>query len=111
MVNTFSANQNQHYRAQLHAIQVDMTLVIGADPYTAEAPLDDSGEEIRELVERLLAPDAQGNGGIPLPNEDAARTDFWALAGKRYGEFVREVNDAIEQRDAELTSLHVWCFS
>jgi hypothetical protein len=107
MIDTFAANQNGHYRAQLQGVQVDMTLVLRADPYGAEGPLGDSSDEIRELVESIISPDAQGNGGVNLPEQESARTDFWALAGKRYGEFVTEVNDAIERRDADLTALHV----
>lgn len=107
MVDGFSANQNQHYRAQLQGVQVDMTLVLRADPYSTDVPLGDSHEDIRELVESVVQSDAQGNGGITLPEDENIKTDFWATAGRRYGEFAREVNDAIERRDADLTLLHV----
>lgn len=106
-MNTFIANQNQHYRAQLQAVQVDMTLVLRADPYSANGPLEDSGEEIRQLIEDILAPDANGNRGVTLPEDEAVKEDFWSMAGKRYGQFVRDANDAIEQRDADLTQLRV----
>ncbi|CAK1357443.1 hypothetical protein CB0940_07821 [Cercospora beticola] len=105
MVDGFATNQNQHYRAQLQGVQVDMTLVLRAEPY-AEGALPDSHEEIRELVEAVMQSDASGNGGVTLPDDENVKTDFWATAGKRYGEFAREVNDAIEKRDADLTLLH-----
>ena len=106
MIDGFSSNQLTHYTAQLRALQVDMTLVLRADPYSAGAAagelsgmLDEGGEEIRELVEQTVA-------GLP-PNDEAAQKDFQAMAGSSYREFVREVNDCVEQRDAELTALHV----
>ena len=103
MINTFSTNQHAHYRAQLQALQVDMTLVLRADPYGSGGDddtgvLEDGGEEIRNLVESM---------GANLPNDEAAQRDYQALAGSRYRDFVSEVNDSIEQRDAELTALHV----
>jgi hypothetical protein len=45
--------------------------------------------------------------GANMPGDDAAQRDYWAMAGNRYRTFVREANDAIEQRDADLTALHV----
>ncbi|KAK3699283.1 hypothetical protein LTR37_016526 [Vermiconidia calcicola] len=104
MIDSFSSNQHQHYRAQLQAVQADMTLILRADPYAqAEDPtsrggaLEHGGEEIRSLVESM---------GAQLPNDEAAQRDYYALAGSRYREFVRQVNDCLEQRDANLTALH-----
>ena len=103
MINTFSSNQHAHYRAQLQALQVDMTLILRADPYTGGGVdgtgiLEDGGEEIKTLVESM---------GANLPADEAAQRDYAALAGSWYRDFAREVNDSIEQRDADLTALHV----
>lgn len=98
MIDSFATNQPQHYRAQLQAVQVDMTLVLRADPYE-NGPLGDSGEEIRSLVDSMMS--ATGVG------DDAAQRDYIAMAGKQYTEFVRQVNDCLERRDADLTALHV----
>lgn len=97
MMDSFNANQHQHYRAQLQAVQVDMNLILRADPYEG-IPLEDGGDEIRSLVEGM---------GANMPGDDAAQRDYWAMAGNRYRTFVREANDAIENRDADLTALHV----
>ena len=108
MVDSFSSNQHQHYRAQLQAVQADMTLILRADPYStsfAEAStgvLEDGGEEIRSMIESM---------GAQLPTDEAAQRDYWALAGSRYRNFVRQVNDSVEQRDADLTALYVSCVS
>lgn len=98
MVDTFSKDQHQHYRAQLQAIQVDMTLILNADPYES-APLDDSPQATEEQIERLT----QGN----IPSGKAARDDFLAMAGRRYNEYAQRINHAMEQRDADLTALKV----
>lgn len=103
MIDGFSSNQHAHYRAQLQALQVDMTLVLRADPYPSgdgewTGLLEDGGDEIRALVEQA---------GANVPDDEAAQRDFQALAGSWYREFAREVNDCIEQRDADLTALHV----
>lgn len=97
MMDSFNANQHQHYRAQLQAVQVDMNLILRADPYEG-IPLEDGGDEIRSLVEGM---------GANMPGDDSAQRDYWAMAGNRYRTFVREANDAIENRDADLTALHV----
>ncbi|KAK3673257.1 hypothetical protein LTR78_006802 [Recurvomyces mirabilis] len=97
MIDTFSTHQHAHYRAQLQAVQVDMTLVLRADPYDAQ-PLMDSGEDVGALVEGMLSAASMGDEG--------AQRDYLALAGKRYGEFAAEVNDELEKRDADLTALH-----
>ena len=102
MIETFSGNQHQHYRAQLQAVQVDMTLILRADPYAQDGEnggmLEDGGEEIRQMVDSI---------GAQVPDDEAAQRDYYALAGTRYKEFVRQVNDCVEKRDADLTALHV----
>lgn len=75
-----------------------MTLVLRADPYAPE-PLADGAEDVRRMVESVMS-------SVNVPSDEAAQKDFWAMAGRKYGEFVREVNDAMEKRDAELTALH-----
>ncbi|KAI7601896.1 hypothetical protein KC343_g15076, partial [Hortaea werneckii] len=101
MMDSFSSNQHAHYRAQLQAVQVDMTLVLRADPYQS-GPLADSGDEVKALIEEVTG----GGAGLGGEGGEAAERDFAAMAGRRYKEFAGEVNDCLEKRDAELTSLH-----
>ncbi|CAC9885038.1 unnamed protein product [Aureobasidium pullulans] len=96
MIQTFTQDQHQHYRAQLQAIQVDMTMILRANPYE-NRPLDDSAEDVEQEIENVT--------GGSLPNTDAAVKDYLALAGKRYHEYVQQINHALEQRDADLTAL------
>lgn len=98
MVSTFADGQHQHYRAQLQAIQLDMTLIIRADPYE-NAPVDDSPQAIEERIDSVTG----GN----VPSDPAAKDDYLAMAGKQYYEYAQQINRAMEQRDADLTSLKV----
>lgn len=96
MIDSFASNQHQHYRAQLQAIQADMTLILRSDPYEG-LPLDDSGEDIRAVIDTM---------GANLPLDEAAQRDYLAMAGSEYRSYAREINNAIEQRDADLVALH-----
>ncbi|KAF1977560.1 hypothetical protein BU23DRAFT_527063 [Bimuria novae-zelandiae CBS 107.79] len=96
MMASFSDNRDSHYRAQLAALQADINLILKADPYSNK-PLDDSGEEAAELITSIM--------GSNVPNGPSAGTDYVAQCGKYYGRFVDSVNDAIEDRDRDLTML------
>ncbi|KZF25290.1 hypothetical protein L228DRAFT_280542 [Xylona heveae TC161] len=92
----FAQNRDTHYRQQLQALQVDMNLIMRANPYS-EAPLDDMGDDIAEVVSAALGGGSNGQWRL---DGDAA-----ALSGRWYSKFTDEVNDAMEDRDANLTML------
>ncbi|KAI9691956.1 MAG: hypothetical protein M1820_009664 [Bogoriella megaspora] len=97
MVSNFSKDRDQHYRAQLQALQVDMNLILKADAYV-DAPLDDDPDTIQNLIREAL--------GNTAPHQAlAASADFSAMAGRGYLAFVEKVNQAQEERDAALTML------
>ncbi|KAF2001856.1 hypothetical protein P154DRAFT_521339 [Amniculicola lignicola CBS 123094] len=96
MVASFSDNRDSHYRAQLAALQADIGLILKADPY-ANKPLDDSNEEANELISQIM--------GNNTPTAPSAGTDYVAQVGKHYSRFVECVNDALEDRDFNLTML------
>ena len=98
MMATFSDNRDSHYRAQLAALQADINLIMKADPY-ANQPLEDSNEEAAELVSQIM--------GNNVPTAPSAGTDYIAQCGKHYSRFVDAVNDAMEERDYNLTMLWV----
>ncbi|KAI9824000.1 MAG: hypothetical protein M1819_001088 [Sarea resinae] len=93
---SFTQNRDTHYRQQLQALQIDMNLIMRADPY-ANSPLDDSGEDIAELISATMGGSANGQW---KPEGDVA-----ALAGRWYAKFVDDVNNAMEDRDVALTML------
>lgn len=82
-------------------------MIVRADPYSVESVLEDSNESIRAYAETIMKGDGTKDGGVHLPADEAARGDYWSLAGKRYTEFVRQINNSVEERDADLTALHV----
>ncbi|KAF2178245.1 hypothetical protein K469DRAFT_642888 [Zopfia rhizophila CBS 207.26] len=96
MITSFSDNRDSHYRAQLAALQADINLIIKADPYANKA-LNDSGEEAQELIAQIM--------GNSLPSAPSAGTDYISQVGKYYARFVESVNDALEERDYNLTML------
>ena len=98
MMASFSDNRDSHYRAQLAALQADINLITKADCY-ANKPLDDAGEEASELVAQIM--------GNAVPTAPSAGTDYIAQCGKYYSRFVDAVNDAMEERDYNLTMLWV----
>ncbi|XPS69187.1 hypothetical protein M3J09_001464 [Ascochyta lentis] len=97
MMATFSDNRDSHYRAQLAALQADINLIMKADPYKNE-PLEDNGEEASELITQIM--------GNNVPTAPSAGTDYVAQCGKYYSRFVDAVNDAMEERDYNLTMLY-----
>ncbi|CAO2655861.1 Nn.00g046640.m01.CDS01 [Neocucurbitaria sp. VM-36] len=96
MMASFSDNRDSHYRAQLAALQADINLIMKADPY-ANKPLEDGGEEASELISQIM--------GNNVPTAPSAGTDYIAQCGKHYSRFVDAVNDAMEERDYNLTML------
>ncbi|KAI6710084.1 hypothetical protein JHW43_007407 [Diplocarpon mali] len=90
----FSANRDQHYRTQLHAIQIDSNLIAEADVHS-KLPLPDDAEEIDELVKRNIQKTMMKSVGPEPPQR----------AGRIYSDFATEVNDAQEERDTALATL------
>ena len=88
-----SSNREQHYREQLIALQHDMSLISQVDPYEPE-PLEDSPEEIAKVAELSAS-------GTPYQSQMSS------LAGKWYGQFVEEINDAKTAKETALIHLMV----
>ena len=95
MTDKFTENREEEYRAQILSHQRDMNFIIEAKTYTAE-PLDDLGIEIinaTSLMERTSG--LRGGQGVEL--------EAHPTAGRWSAKFVEEVNNTMEQRDAQLT--------
>ncbi|KAF4625475.1 hypothetical protein G7Y89_g12690 [Cudoniella acicularis] len=89
----FSANRDIHYREQLQALQIDMNLIMEADANGKEQLRNDPAE-IDELVqENIRKTMMKSIGPTPPPR-----------AGKVYADFAKDVNDAMEERDAALVT-------
>lgn len=98
MIKDFNQNLRPHYEAQMQATQVDINLILKANPYQ-NTPLPDSGEEIDQVIQDLF--------GGQLQLDPAGEQDFHAEAGKWYSQFAKGVNDLIEEKDVALTMLAV----
>ncbi|KAI9659218.1 MAG: hypothetical protein M1831_003800 [Alyxoria varia] len=99
MAEHFDNNEHDHYFAQMGAIQCDINLVMCADPIK-DGPLPDDPEDIAKAV-------AEAREGFTRGRQISAEAEgsFAALSGRTYSRFVEAVNDAIETRDEDLTSL------
>ncbi|TVY68711.1 hypothetical protein LSUE1_G007548, partial [Lachnellula suecica] len=89
----FSANRDVHYREQLQALQIDMNLIMEADAH-AKLPIPSDPLDTDELVLENIRKTMMKSIGPTAPPR----------AGKVYMDFAREVNDAMEERDAALTT-------
>lgn len=87
----FSQQRDMHYRDQLQAIQIDMNLIMEADPNGKE-PLKDQPDEIDALVQQSIRSIRKTLNPL-VPQR----------AGRMYGDFAKEINDSMEERDAQLT--------
>ncbi|TVY45814.1 hypothetical protein LOCC1_G006462 [Lachnellula occidentalis] len=88
----FSSNRDAHYREQLQALQIDMNLIMDADAH-GNSPLPSMPYQVDGLVQdNIKRTMMKSIGPNPPPR-----------AGKVYMDFAREVNDAMEERDAALT--------
>jgi hypothetical protein len=103
---SFAQNQDSHYRQQLQALQIDMGLIVRARPY-AEDSLEDSPEAVEGLVAAATGGSTKGSGVNNLSSHRRQESEIAALAGKVYAAFVEDINDAMEQRDADLVLLQV----
>ncbi|KAI9673802.1 MAG: hypothetical protein M1829_003920 [Trizodia sp. TS-e1964] len=108
-VNTsFVHNSEFHYRQQLQALQIDMSLITRADAY-AEHPLADSSSDIIELVGSAMSSShgaaAAAAGGVNAGGQKRTEGDLSPMSGFWLSKFMDEVNNAIEQRDTQLTQL------
>jgi hypothetical protein len=95
LTDSFDQNRDPHFREQIKARQIDMALILAADPYKPE-PLDDSGDDFAKMVEQ---------SGIAGSHPGA--TNRGSLSGQYYNEYVQAVNASKESRDVDLTALVV----
>ena len=105
---SFAENRDHIYRKQLQALQADMNYIQAARLYD-NVPLDEIGDEGPEEATTSAAGSAAGSfRNAPqahLPNHRRLETTH--RTGPRTAEFIQEINDAMEQRDADLTTIVV----
>ena len=106
--NSFAENRDYLYRKQLQALQADMNYIQAARLYDI-IPLDEIGDEGPDETNTSAAASIAGS----LRNAQQAqmnghtRLELPHKTGLQTAEFTQEINNAMEQRDADLTTLVV----
>ena len=106
--NSFAENRDHLYRKQLQALQADMNYIQAARLYD-NVPLEDIGDEALEET----SPSAAASTADSLRNAHQAhlnghtRLEVPYKTGPQTAAFIQEINDAMEQRDADLTTVVV----
>lgn len=90
---SFTTNRDFHLRNQLASITRDIIYIASANPYE-NAPLDDGADDL------------SANASLVMSTASSTVDDRLPL-GKFALQFVNDVNDAMEDKDANLTGLHV----
>lgn len=103
ITNDFTRDRDLIYRKQLQAFQLDIDYIRRASPY-AETPLDDMGGDSNEDFTNSATASSSGKlGGQTYINGNAVSGRIGPNAAK----FAQEINDTMEQRDADLTTVAV----
>lgn len=103
---SFAQNRDENYRKQLQSLQFDMNHIHRARPYE-NSPLDDLGSDIHDGMNA-----ATNNVNESLRNSMAGTrisdVDAPAGAGVWSSKYSVEINNAMEERDTQLTLVAVW---
>ena len=105
---SFAENRDHHYHKQLHTLRADMSYIQAARLYD-DAPLDEIGDEESEEVNTSAAASNAGS----LRNAHQAHLNGHTMlevpykTGPQTARFIQEINDAMEQRDVDLTTVVV----
>ena len=102
----FRQNRDFEYRSQLQTIQSDITYISAADPYK-DQPLNDTPEDVVEEITSGITRNNQGPARGSHVSPGAAKGKAPERAGKFAMAYIDEINDAMEEKDAQLTLLAV----
>ena len=103
---SFNVNREAYSRIQLNSLSRDMNYISRADLYQPK-PLDDSADEIYAATTASTADNnhisIRSGGAINglTDGEPRAGTGKWSAI------FIQEINNAMEERDAQLTETAV----
>jgi len=102
----FARDRDSFYRTQLQSLQLAMNYINNADLYKNE-PLNDNPNDVFEGLSAAVADNAQRvaqTGARVKMHEVPAGSDM------RVAAFIKDINDAMETRDASLTAIAVSSF-
>ena len=103
----FNDNREAYYRKQLHTFQLNTDFIRNSNLY-ANKPLDELIEDPTEDLSASAAASTQGSVRTLNPNGNTRVEMPWrhGVSAARYS---REIDDVLEQRDADLTMVAVRC--
>jgi hypothetical protein len=106
--NNFAANRDAIYRQQLQAYQADINFIQSANLYDNK-PLDDPADDLLEEAVGSAAASTQGSlrHSQQVLSNGGGRIEPTFKTGKYASKYVQEINNAMEQRDVDLTTLAV----
>ena len=107
IITNFAGNRDVYYRTQLQEYHTDINYITHASLYDNKL-LPDQNDEVSEHT----TVNGTGSHRHGLTNGVAKAEPIQKL-GRHAAKFIQDVNDAVEQRDADLVtlavSLHGWC--
>jgi len=101
--NDFSRDRDLIYRKQLQAFQLDIDYIRRADLYT-EKVLEEFEED---CTDDTTTSAAASTSGMVVGHAQLNGNAMSGRIGINAARFAQEINDAIEQRDADLTTVVV----
>ena len=101
----FNENRETYYRKQLHNFQRDTDYIRHSDLY-ANKPLDERAEDPNEEASTSAAASTQGSVRTLTFNGNTRHELPWRN-GAQAARFTRDIDDALEQRDVDLTTVAV----
>ena len=106
--NNFTANRDTFYRQQLQAYQADINYIQQANPYSNK-PLEDPTDDPSEEAAGSAAASTQGSLRTTQQTHQntIGRTELPFKTGRHTAQFVQAINDTMEKRDVDLTTLVV----
>lgn len=109
LTHDFAENRESYYRKQIQAFQSDIEYILHSNPY-ANKPLDDFPLDVTEEATISAAASNHGSvraGGLQMQTNGNLRLDASHKTGMYAAMYTKEMNDAMEERDANLTTTAV----
>ena len=101
----FNENRDIYYRKEHQSIQYDIDFIRNADLYSAKT-LDETGDEL--IFEPPISAAVSFTGSLRTQASTGnAKTEIPYGFGRNAAQFAHAINDAMEQRDADLTAVVV----
>lgn len=99
----FAQNREAHYRSQLQGLQLAINFISNSEPYK-DCPLNDNPDDICKELSVAIADNAYR---VAQTGSRSAVTEVPVGTERLAAAYVKEINDEMEARDANLTVVAV----